>query len=113
MSLSWPSKARVADDRPEGPREEHRFPLGDARPDFLCIGAQKGGTTWLYRQLYSHPDFWMPPIKELEYFTKFSRTKAAPRPRDDRDLCFLGTMKSLSDKPHIDLEHYERLIVPK
>ncbi|MEP2576169.1 MAG: sulfotransferase, partial [Roseibium sp.] len=34
-------------------------------PDFLCIGAQKGGTQWLYDQLASHPQFWMPPIKEL------------------------------------------------
>lgn len=37
-------------------------------PDFLCVGAQKGGTRWLYDQLSVHPDFWMPPIKELHYF---------------------------------------------
>jgi hypothetical protein len=36
-------------------------------PDFICIGAQKGGTRWLYDQLQHHPDFWMPPIKELDY----------------------------------------------
>jgi len=28
-----------------------------ARPDFLCVGVHKGGTTWLYQQLDSHPDF--------------------------------------------------------
>ena len=44
---------------------EHRRRPG---PDFLCIGAQKGGTQWLYDQLQYHPDFWMPPIKELHYF---------------------------------------------
>ena len=34
-------------------------------PDFLCIGAPKTGTTWLFEQLSDHPDFWMPPVKEL------------------------------------------------
>ena len=37
-------------------------------PDFLCIGAQKGGTSWLYTQLARHPDLWLPPRKEIHYF---------------------------------------------
>lgn len=37
-------------------------------PDFLCIGAQKAGTTWLYQHLKAHPAAWVPPIKELHYF---------------------------------------------
>ncbi len=37
-------------------------------PDFLGIGAQKAGTTWLYANLKKHPDLWLPPIKELHYF---------------------------------------------
>lgn len=37
-------------------------------PDFLCIGAQKAGTSWLDVNLRFHPDIWMPPIKELHYF---------------------------------------------
>ena len=37
-------------------------------PDFLGIGAQKAGTTWLYKNLVSHPQIWMPPEKELHYF---------------------------------------------
>ncbi len=37
-------------------------------PDFIGIGAQKAGTTWLYRNLQAHPEVWMPPIKELHYF---------------------------------------------
>lgn len=39
-----------------------------ALPQFLCIGAQKAGTTWLFEKLASHPSIWMPPIKELHYF---------------------------------------------
>ncbi|MEZ4292553.1 MAG: sulfotransferase [Myxococcota bacterium] len=37
-------------------------------PDFLCIGAQKAGTTWLQENLSRHPDIWLPPPKELHYF---------------------------------------------
>ena len=37
-------------------------------PDFLCIGAQRSGTTWLYQNLRRHPEIWMPPAKEIHYF---------------------------------------------
>ena len=37
-------------------------------PNFLCIGAQRSGTTWLYANLQKHPDVWMTPVKELHYF---------------------------------------------
>ncbi len=37
-------------------------------PDFLGIGAQKAGTTWLHHNLARHPQIWMPPTKELHYF---------------------------------------------
>jgi hypothetical protein len=39
-------------------------------PDFLCIGAQKAGTTWLHTMLEQHPDVWLPPLKELHYFNR-------------------------------------------
>jgi len=56
----------------------------------------------------------MPPIKELHYFDKLSRTKAAPpHPRDERDLCFMEGIRSLSGQSHIDLENYARLFEPK
>ena len=37
-------------------------------PDFICIGAPKSGTTWLYQNLNKHPSIWLPPVKELHYF---------------------------------------------
>ena len=39
-------------------------------PDFLCVGAEKSGTTWLYDNIRHHPDIWLPPspFKELHYF---------------------------------------------
>jgi len=41
--------------------------LGAPEPDFLCVGMEKAATGWLYDQLKAHPDFWMPPVKELRY----------------------------------------------
>ncbi len=96
-------------------RKEKRSPSRGAGPDFLCIGAHKAGTTWLYQQLDSHPDFWMPPVKELHYFDQLSRVKRAahPRCRDERDRRFLERLKSLSAEPGIDLENYGPLFEPK
>jgi hypothetical protein len=39
-------------------------------PDFVGIGAQKAGTTWLYKNLLRHPDVWLPPVKELHYLDR-------------------------------------------
>lgn len=37
-------------------------------PDFLGIGAQKAGTTWLHENLRCHPELYLPDAKELHYF---------------------------------------------
>jgi hypothetical protein len=108
----WPFNGRVSNN---GRKERNRSVPGNAGPDFLCIGAHKAGSTWLYRQLDSHPDFWMPPVKELHYFDQLSRVQRAahPRCRDERDLQFLERLKGLSVKPDIDLENYGHLFEPK
>ena len=112
VSWAWSFRACVGDD---GEKEERGSSTGEAWPDFLCVGAQKGGTSWLYRQLALHADFWMPPIKEIHYFDKLSRNKrlSPPRCRDERDVRFLESMKSLSARPYIDLENYGRLFMHK
>ena len=38
-------------------------------PDFIGIGAQKSGTTWLHRNLHAHPRLWL-HRKEVNYFDK-------------------------------------------
>ena len=38
-------------------------------PDFIGIGAQKAGTTWLHRNLQAHPQIHM-PRKEVHYFDR-------------------------------------------
>jgi len=37
-------------------------------PDFLGIGAQKAGTTWLAENLRRHPEVFLPERKELHWF---------------------------------------------
>ena len=108
----WPYKSRNGEDR-NG--EEDVSLAADPRPDFLCIGAQKAGTSWLYRQLTEHPDFWMPPVKELHYFNLLGRgpSVASARARDDRDRRFLEAIKRLSARSHLDLEDYAGLFAVK
>ena len=38
-------------------------------PDFLCIGFRKSGTTWLYENLHVHPEIYLPPYKNIRYFS--------------------------------------------
>jgi hypothetical protein len=67
-------------------------------PDFIGIGAQKAGTTWLHRNLQAHPQIWMPEEKELHYFDEkidqkggvFSRLLGS-RPADKRWRRQLGS----------------------
>jgi len=90
-------------------------------PDFCCIGAQKAGTGWLYEQLRSHPDFWMPPLKELHYFDRLWRSErkadrsqvAGKDARDERDIRFLDAMEPLYAHSEIDLDGYSQLFAPK
>jgi Sulfotransferase family len=114
MHLGWPFRLRNGD---PGEAVKNDSAAAEAWPDFLCIGAQKGGTSWLYQQLAAHPDFWMPPIKELHYFDKLSRVKKGerlpPRQRDERDARFLETLNKLSEHSYVDLEQYALLFAPK
>jgi hypothetical protein len=109
---AWPFNSRSSGDRN---KEGNSSPTRSPGPDFLCIGAHKAGSTWLYQQLDSHPDFWMPPVKELHYFDQLSRVQRGGRPRcrGERDLRFLERLQSLSAEPGIDLENYGRLFEPK
>jgi len=44
--------------------------LASARLDFLVIGAEKSGTTWLADRLRQHPRIFLPPEKEIFYFNR-------------------------------------------
>ena len=46
-------------------------------PDFICIGGQRTGTTWLHHVLSANETIWMPPCKELHHFDTISPTVPA------------------------------------
>lgn len=64
-------------------------------PDFLIIGAQKAGTSWLAENLSRHPNIWTPPLKELHYFDE--RTKERP---------FGASLVRLSTRGYTDEDWY-------
>lgn len=44
--------------------------VGDGRgPDFIGLGAQRSGTSWIYSCLYEHPEIYS-PIKEIHFFSR-------------------------------------------
>ena len=47
-------------------------------PDFMGIGFQRCGTSWLDDQLRRHPSVWLPSIKELHYFDARDPTRPIP-----------------------------------
>lgn len=62
-----------------------------SRPDFLCIGAQKAGTSWLYQMLSQNPEIFLPPIKEIHYFdyVHIPRNRGWITKGFERNLAFL------------------------
>ena len=71
--------------RPVGARARTRAE-GTPFPDFLIIGAQKAGTSWLAANLSLHPDVWTPPLKEIHYFDQ--RMGESPFGASLARLCF-------------------------
>ena len=88
----------------------------------------KAGTGWLYDQLLRHPQFWMPPVKEINYLSRETPTlnharrlathRKPPRRRrqlqgenqgwEERDLGFLRDAAELRLKPR-DVSLYASL----
>lgn len=53
-------------------------------PNFLIVGAEKGGTTSLYAYLNQHPDIYMSPVKEPRYFSFAGQRPRYRGPGDDQ-----------------------------
>lgn len=99
-------------------------------PQFICLGAQKAGTDWVYDQFESHKDYWMPPVKEIAFFDaaygqlRYDRAQRQLnwKLRDHGlgkadytyDLAFLIRMLNGRPKPHkYDFEAYFSLFENK
>ncbi|MBV8545223.1 MAG: sulfotransferase [Acidobacteria bacterium] len=61
-------------------------------PNFLIIGAGRSGTTSLYHYLRQHPDLFMSPIKETDYYTDADQLLdgRAIRSRSEYEHLFAG-----------------------
>ncbi len=44
-------------------------------PDFLIAGPQRTGTTWIYRNLVTHPHLFLPSTKEIYYFSTLGKSE--------------------------------------
>ena len=67
-------------------------------PNFLLMGAGKSGTTWLY-YLEQHPEVYMSPIKEPNFFAFEGGvpTFRGPEPRRG-DLNFVCPLSETSER---------------
>jgi hypothetical protein len=73
-------------------------------PDFLIIGAQKAGTTALHHFLDQHPDIYMCPVKETNFFAMEGRPVAFEGPGDREALARNALVTTITD-----LDAYARL----
>ena len=55
-------------------------------PDFLIIGAAKSGTTSLYRYLGQHPDVFVSPVKEPNFFAFAGEEVNFQGPKDSQNI---------------------------
>jgi hypothetical protein len=60
-------------------------------PKFICVGAQKSGTTSLHDILKQHPDIYLPEIKETKFF---HHSKEYSRGLEHYSNCFFSNAKS-------------------
>lgn len=63
-------------------------PVTGTFPDFMILGPQRTGTTWLHRQLSLHPEIFLSFPKELYFFSQFPQTFARPGSRHFHNFDF-------------------------
>ncbi|MEO1310446.1 MAG: sulfotransferase [Pseudomonadota bacterium] len=77
-------------------------------PDFLCVGQQKAGTTWLWKNLRAHPQVYLPFVKEIDYFNDlYIPESRAWISRTRRLQEFLGYRDRVADK---DAQAFKELV---
>jgi hypothetical protein len=88
-------------------------------PDFIIVGAQKAGTTSLYKYLKMHPDVYMPEDKEPGFFVKAfpdtDRFSDLYRPVNNEKVVPLDALKdgcfSLDDYKKLFANATKRMVV--
>ncbi|MDP1669863.1 sulfotransferase [Phaeovulum sp.] len=81
------------------------------KPDILCIGAQKAGTTWFHVNFGARADVFVPPFKELHYFDyHFAPDSAKWAPQHIRRGVKEAIRKHVVGNADIDLDFIAYLI---
>ncbi|MBP6414624.1 MAG: sulfotransferase, partial [Bacteroidia bacterium] len=89
------------------------------KPDFFIVGAAKSGTTSLYHYLNQHPEIYLSPIKEPNFFSsdiKIENLRQSVKNRikaENIDQFFNDGMKRTIHRAFIRDEHqYLQLFAP-
>jgi hypothetical protein len=61
-------------------------------PDFMIVGPQRTGTTWLHENLRDHPEIFWPRLKESFYFSRLGEPEH-PKFQSDRLDWYLGLFR--------------------
>ena len=78
-------------------------------PGFICVGAQKAATTWLYRALSSTPGIFIPCIKELHYFSEL-KSPSYKEPGPTHRAAQIETSRTFHSTSTIEEHHRRRII---
>lgn len=81
-------------------------------PDFMVLGGQRSGTTWLSHVLRQHPGVYSQPIKEIHYWDSIDPTHYSSENRRYEKLT--GALRSIiSGKGWGDILWYSKYFLPK
>lgn len=66
------------------------------KPNFVGIGGERCGSTWLWTQLRNHPNVYLAPLKELQFFSRLLWRNT--------ELAHLEKLMMLRDEEWLDVE---------
>lgn len=95
------------------PRLQGLVLMIEKKPDFLCVGLPKAGTSTIHHVLDCHPDIAMPPVKEVKFLIADKIGYARPRvfalfgrdwpAQQDRAFLYRFVKKAL----RLQISHYQ------
>lgn len=52
-----------------------------SKPNFIGVGTERAGTSWVFSMIAHHPDVWVPPLKELHFLDSIDPDVPCHKPR--------------------------------
>lgn len=83
--------------------------------DFIGVGAQKSGTTWLHGQLRQHPEVFFLPVKEVHYFDSYRSEKIRARRLrilTEKTSDEIEALKAKGEAAQAEIARLERIVDP-